>query len=67
MITQYDMASYEMILDPETASPRAAAVEGTAQLRLQTVDEAIAIEERIRSAMPADLLQADPSKFVDSQ
>ncbi len=67
MIMQFDMASCELILDPETDCPQAAAVEPQVALRLQTVAEAIASQTQAGHAMPADLLQVDPAVFIASQ
>jgi len=67
MITQYDMASCEMILDPETERREAAAVQDSVELRLQTLAEAIAIEAQANTGMPADLFNIDPAAFIASQ
>jgi len=65
MVTHYDMASCEMILDPQNESFEVTAEPAPVELRLQTVAEAIAIETQV--SIPADLLLLDPSVFVDGQ
>lgn len=70
MIRHYDLASCEMIVDPPNeAEPSIwiAPNEPQPTLRMQTVDEALAIEPRVDFGMPADLLQADPLAFVETQ
>ena len=67
MITQYDMASCEMILDPEPERREAPLVQDSVELRLQTLAEAIAIEAHAKTGMPADLLNIDPAVFIASQ
>lgn len=68
MVTQYDMASYEVIAEPE-----AVATENNWQLapetapRLQTVAEAVALEQAQETAMPADLLGVEAALFVALQ
>jgi len=71
MVRVYDMASCEMILDSQAdesgvpaedtfASPQAA-------LRLQTVEEAVALEKQAKLDMPADLCTTNPTAFIKSQ
>lgn len=68
MITHFDMASCEMIVEPQPSEEGlggTAAGEPQAQLRLQTVAEAVA--EQAATSMPADLLQADVARFIAAQ
>jgi len=71
MVRHYDMASCEMILDPQTDSAGAlvenAPQDTVAAPRLQTVEEAAAIERQTEGNMPADLVLVDASAFVCSQ
>jgi len=71
MVRHYDMASCEMVLDPQTDSA-GAYVENVPQdavtaTRLLTVEEAVAIERRAARNMPADLLLVDAGAFIHSQ
>lgn len=71
MVKVYDMASCEMILDSQadgfgipaedTCAPPQAA------LRLQTVEEVVALEKQAKLDMPANLWTTDPTAFIKSQ
>lgn len=72
MITQYDMASYEMIVEAhadDTASIQTTEqfIEPQAELRLQTVQEASQIEQQAQTPMPVDLFGISPALFVATQ
>ncbi len=71
MVRHYDMASCEMILDPQIdsiGSPVEDAPQNTATaLRLLTVEEAVASEQRAEQQMPADLMLKDAAAFVSEQ
>jgi len=70
MVRHYDMASGEMILDPQTDNLMAPAETAPATevgLRLQTVAEATLVEAETRPGMPADLSLANPLTFIDAQ
>lgn len=71
MMTQYDMASCQVILEPESEAVEVVtAAPPPVELRLQTVAEAVALEKLekpLSPGMPADLAMIDPACFVAAQ
>ena len=71
MITHYDMANGEIILDdPQNEQSESIANVGFAQLRLQTVAEAIVEEkgqQKTPAAMPDDLANTEVAAFIATQ
>lgn len=71
MMTQYDMASCQVILEPDSQPVERTVDDRTSvELRLQTVAEAVRLEELERASstgMPADLATIDPGWFVATQ
>jgi len=70
MITHYDMASGEIIHDdPQNEHHASFANAEFAQLRLQTVTEAVTEEQRAQrtTEIPADLCNANLENFITTQ
>ena len=68
MVTQYDMASYEVIAEAETmASDNTWQLAPETAPRLQTVAETVALEVTQEKPMPADLLGLEAALFVALQ
>lgn len=69
MITHYDMAGYEMIVEPDeyVASDRATLpIDPVATPRLISVTEALAVEPH-RITLPVSLIAIDAEAFLDAQ
>ncbi len=68
MITHYDMASGEPIVDRmEDHESEPVAAPAQPQARLMTVEEANANERSVHRDMPADMLTMNLGAFLDSQ
>jgi len=70
MITHYDMASGEIVSDdPHNEQSDAFVNAEFAQLRLQTVTEAVAEEQRIQQTvdLPADMANINLAAFIATQ
>ena len=68
MIRHYDVASGETIGNPaEVSAERTPVSLPTAEERLTTLHEAMALDNARAASMPADMLQADIGDFIARQ
>jgi len=68
MIRHYDVASGEPIGNPtEMTAERTPVSVPTAEERLTTLHEAIALEDAHAGSMPVDMLQVDIGEFIARQ